>query len=106
MATLKSENTTLAQHNSTFLSPTTATQNHSRHPEAPNPRTLTYEVLDALIELHIILRDDGDGATGAAGARRPAHPVDVILTVSRDVEIDHHVDVFDVQTPGGRGMVG
>ena len=62
---------------------------------------LADEVLDALEELDIVLCDERDGASGAAGARRSTHAVNVVLGVSGYVEVDDHVDVGNVEAAAG-----
>uniref|UniRef100_A0A2M3ZNB6 Putative secreted peptide n=1 Tax=Anopheles braziliensis TaxID=58242 RepID=A0A2M3ZNB6_9DIPT len=59
---------------------------------------LRQQVLDALIQLHVVLRDEGDGLTGATRPSRTSNPVNVVLTVHRNVQIQHHIDMRYVET--------
>ena len=44
-----------------------------------------------------VLSDEGDGLAGPARPRCAAHTVDVVLGVSGDVKVHHHIDVGDIQ---------
>lgn len=57
---------------------------------------LTRNLLDALDELDIILRDERDALPCAAPTRRMSHSMVIILRMLRDVEIDNNVDERDV----------
>eukprot|EP00967_Tisochrysis_lutea_P069142 scaffold90789_cov30-Tisochrysis_lutea.AAC.1 len=52
---------------------------------------LANHVLNSLIELNVILRDDGDCPTGAPRTRRAPNAVDVVLGIRREVAPSGHV---------------
>lgn len=62
---------------------------------------LAEEVLDTLVQLHVVLRDDRHGLAVAASAGGSPDAVNVGLGVRRNVVVDDHVHVRDVQTAGG-----
>lgn len=56
--------------------------------------------LDAHPHLDVILGDERNRMPGLPGPRRPAHAVDVRLTIRRQIEIKHDIDGRDIQTAG------
>ncbi len=62
---------------------------------------LADEVLNALVQLHVVLRDQCHGLPVPPGASRPSHPVDVRLRVRGNVVVHHNVHVGNVQAAGG-----
>mmetsp|Transcript_2733 Transcript_2733/g.7566 ORF Transcript_2733/g.7566 Transcript_2733/m.7566 type:complete len:317 (-) Transcript_2733:770-1720(-) len=58
---------------------------------------LAKHVLDALVDLNIVLRYDGDGAAGTASACSTTHAVDVVLRVRRQLVIDDQIDRRDIE---------
>jgi hypothetical protein len=55
-------------------------------------------LFDALEQLDVVLADERDRGAGAAGPSRSPDPMDVVLGVGRDVEVDDAVDAGNVQT--------
>ncbi len=55
------------------------------------------QLLDRGEGLDVVLAGEGDRPAGLAGARRPADPVDVVLRVHRQVDVDDVRDAVDVE---------
>ena len=55
------------------------------------------ELLDLLEDLHVVLRDESDGAAGPASTGGAADPVNVVFGVGGDVVVENAVDTGDVQ---------
>ncbi len=62
---------------------------------------LADQMLNALKELHVVLSHERDGFARAAGARRTAHTMNVVLGVSGYVKVDDHVHVRNVEASAG-----
>lgn len=52
------------------------------------------QLLYPLVQLHVILTDEGDSLARSAGTSRPTNSVDVIFTVRRDVKVDYNIHVW------------
>lgn len=58
---------------------------------------LLTDLLDALEELHVVLRDESNGFARAPGACRAAHSVNVVFGMLRHVEIHNHIHMGNIQ---------
>ena len=58
------------------------------------------ELLDLVEGIHVVFVDQRDGDTVAVGACRTADAVDIVFGIVRNVVVDHHCDVVDVDTTG------
>uniref|UniRef100_A0A182SU02 Uncharacterized protein n=1 Tax=Anopheles maculatus TaxID=74869 RepID=A0A182SU02_9DIPT len=58
------------------------------------------QMLDTLVQLHVVLRYECDGLAGPSGTCGTTNPMDVVLAVHRDVQIQHYVHVRNVETAG------
>ena len=59
------------------------------------------ELLNFLEDLNIVLSDKGYGTTCPASASSTSHSMHVILTVSRNIVVDHHIYGWDIQSTRG-----
>lgn len=55
------------------------------------------QFLDSLVVLHVILRNETDGVSRATGTRRSADTMNIILSIARDVEVQHKVHVGNIK---------
>mmetsp|Transcript_65427 Transcript_65427/g.133084 ORF Transcript_65427/g.133084 Transcript_65427/m.133084 type:complete len:325 (-) Transcript_65427:267-1241(-) len=58
---------------------------------------LSQQALQSLVDLDIVLGHHGDGLSRFSRPCRSAHPVDVVLSVTGQVEVDDQVDVGDIE---------
>ena len=61
---------------------------------------LAEELLDLMEGIHIVFVDQGDGNAVAVGTRRTSDAVNIVFGIVRNVVVDHHCDVVDVDTTG------
>uniref|UniRef100_A0A6B0UQZ3 Putative secreted protein n=1 Tax=Ixodes ricinus TaxID=34613 RepID=A0A6B0UQZ3_IXORI len=64
-------------------------------------KLLANQVLNPLVQLHVILGHKGYSFPRPPRTRSSAHTVNVVLGVRRDVEVDHAVHVWNIQTSAG-----
>ena len=60
---------------------------------------LAQQRLDALVQLHVVLRDERHGEPVPPRPSGAPYPVDVVLAVGRDVVVQYHVNRRDVEAP-------
>src|SRR5215218_4637609 len=68
--------------------------------DRPRDRLLEHP-LDAAQQVDLVDRDEADRVAARAGPPGPTDPVDVVLRVPRQLEVDDVWQVLDVQPPGG-----
>ena len=68
--------------------------------DGPRDRVLEHP-LDAAQQVGLVDADERDRLAGRAGPARPPDPVDVVLRVPRQLEVDDDRQVLDVEPAGG-----
>src|SRR6202034_1537711 len=58
------------------------------------------EIFDRLEFILFLFADKGDRGTVSLSTRGSADPVNIVFTVVRDVIVDHHFDVVDINPAG------
>ena len=59
---------------------------------------LPNQLLDSLVILHVVLRYETDRMSRATGTCRSSHAMNVVLSVARNVEVQHKVHVGNIET--------